>query len=65
MFGVITLLVCWSFARQACAEEIVLCDLGVPKELAQANASFSVIYRLETGDSGEVQSSQGPELISS
>jgi len=36
------------------SEEIVLCDLGMNKELAQANASFSLIYELEVGSAGDV-----------
>ena len=36
------------------SEEIVLCDLGVTRSLSSANASFSVIYRLDVSSTGSV-----------
>lgn len=32
--------------------EIEICDFGVPKEIARANASFTAIYTLEVGGNG-------------
>jgi len=34
--------------------EIDVCDFGVPKEIAQANASFPVIFTLKVGEDGRV-----------
>jgi len=32
--------------------EIKMCDFEVPRELAQANATFSVSYAIQVGDDG-------------
>jgi hypothetical protein len=38
-----------AFASTSASQEIQLCDFKVPKDIAHANASFTVIYAVQTG----------------
>jgi hypothetical protein len=43
-----------SAAEPRVDEEVVLCDLGVTRQLAVGNASFIIVYRLAIDDRGVV-----------
>lgn len=49
-----SMLATFATCRAAPASEIVLCDFGVTSELRAANASFSIVYRIDIGDDGRV-----------
>ncbi len=48
-------LTCPAAHAQKVSEDVVLCDLGVSKGLAQANASFSIVYEVGTNTTGRVE----------